>query len=242
MTTQPFKPPHASSKRGLIFYPEHVEMILNGKKTETRRMISERKLKLHQHPAKQPKFACELPPGQFGWSWVEHAGQRQLLFIRNRKKHGAYGKNHLHEVPLPPDATVAQMGTILYAREGVHHKTEGERTLFRYGTTERSTPALPGYTAADWTYIPARLTGFVASRCLMEMTGLRQETLGEITLDGAKREGYGSIQSYQNVWDRMHGAGAFERMRDTPIEVITFRLLFGADLQMVQEMIENSRA
>lgn len=67
--------------------------------------------------------------------------------------------------------------------------------------------------------------------CLIEVVGLGAERLGDITEEDVRKEGYGSISEYMDVWERINGRGSWQP--EKVVYVIDFRLIYDAMLAEV---------
>lgn len=75
--------------------------------------------------------------------------------------------------------------------------------------------------------------------CLIEVTGLRQETLCQIEHKDAMKEGYGSIPEYMDVWERINGSGSWQP--DLEVYVIDFRPVTEAWAKFCKDVKETEK-
>lgn len=91
-------------------------------------------------------------------------------------------------------------------------------------TTTAHRPAVPGRVRGFYTR-PAFVKNPGVPFCRAKILEVYEERLGDITLEGAIAEGYGSVEAYSVIWDEINGRGAWELDQDQLIWVVKFELV-----------------
>ncbi len=101
-------------------------------------------------------------------------------------------------------------------------KTETRRLSL--GLRRERRPARPGVVRGFYTR-PAFCKPPGKPFCRAKILSVHREKLGDITLDGAKREGCSSVDDYVGVWDRVYGLGAWVQHAERLVWVVRFQML-----------------
>lgn len=59
--------------------------------------------------------------------------------------------------------------------------------------------------------------------CRVRITGVRLESLWDLTMDGVHAEGYDTFEEFQDVWDAINGDGSFDS--DPDVWVVEFEVV-----------------
>jgi hypothetical protein len=198
-----------------------VRAILDGRKTQTRRIVKASSRK--QSEWLTPELICKVPHGEIicgGWQMHHpHAGTRQQV--------GDIGVDVAHDSPLGWVKLRYAVGDVLWVKESV--------------VTHASIPQVVGYVADGCTktepWEKLRVSRFMprwASRITLEVTWVRVERLQEISEADAIAEGITDsfpehecnsdrpfAEGYKWLWESIHGKGAWDR--NDWVEVYEFR-------------------
>jgi hypothetical protein len=169
----------------ILFQTEMIRAILEGRKTQTRRIIKpqpEEDIKLIGPEMYNPALADKngfLYPGPEVFGVYTYDGEFGVKF--------PYGK----------------VGDVLWVREtwrGIEQETGGFR--YEYKATEKIN------LVDKWK--PSIFMPREAARIFLEVTDLRVERVRDISEEDARAEGVSSIMSYKGLWCKINGPGSWD--------------------------------
>jgi hypothetical protein len=200
------------AERGIIFSGAMVRALLQGRKTQTRRLLKVPTIGGHRAPVFPPEKGIELEPGDFArgvWHYLATGGG---------------GLSGPYRLP-------AAVGDRLWVRE-TYAKAPP------YGLRYSATDAISDLRKK----IPAIHMPRVASRVTLVVEAVRVEALHAISEDDARAEGttepslrdqggelaqaaWSERQVYQRLWNHIHGPGSWEV--NPQVVALTFRVVPG---------------
>lgn len=198
-------------ERGMIFNVEMVRAILDGRKTQTRRIIKnqpfDRSQYLHDHQ-------IEIISGR-----AENGDEVDGLYAYTKSTGGTWSAK----------CPFGQLGDRLWVREtfaalepGSYEQVkprQGHCQDLRYAATDRLAKSDANIRGYKW--IPSIHMPRYASRILLEITDVRVERLKHIPRDGLIAEGYPAERAtdggeydpflwYRDLWESIYGAGSWQ--------------------------------
>ncbi|WP_368937232.1 hypothetical protein [Morganella morganii] len=169
-------------ERGIIFNAEMVRAILEGRKTQTRRLVNSVPT-THDFHGWIMSSTCAKDEGKAVW---------------------AIGDSPLLKDPIRLNCPLGKIGDRLWVRETWQCGLCTEST-FAYKATHKPTDLEEGWNEKiKWR--PSSQMPRWASRILLEITGVRVERLQSISEEDAKADGFDNSQS-----DAAHSIGWFEK-------------------------------
>ncbi|MEQ9871101.1 hypothetical protein ABRP77_17920 [Pectobacterium odoriferum] len=198
-------------ERGMIFNAEMVRAILDGRKTQTRRIIKnqpfDRSKYRHDHQ-------IEIISGR-----AENGDEVDGLYAYTKSTGGTWSAK----------CPFGQLGDHLWVREtfaalepGSYEQVkprQGHCQDLRYAATDRLAKSDANIRGYKW--IPSIHMPRYASRILLEITDVRVERLKYIPRDGFIAEGYPAERAtgggeydpflwYRDLWESIYGAGSWQ--------------------------------
>lgn len=179
-------------EKPITFSPEMIRAILEGRKTQTRRI------------------GKNLSGGYWdGPKWFHPEIVKNGQFEPGPKIFGIYGDDWHLKAPYAP-------GDLLYVREA--YRLDAKWDFFSPSEVVEQTIDFPIYFEADQSacspsvgrYRHARFMPKVFSRICLEVTDLRAEQLQDITWEDVRAEGFGNITELSVYWDKLHGPGSWD--------------------------------
>jgi hypothetical protein len=205
-------------ERPIIMSRDNPKLILEGRKTQTRRIIKPQPLPSFKHEDAQPG------------DLVFFAGKiHKVRESRGRNQRDA-GQLNAHDYACPYGVA----GDRLWVRETWWHEkgTDFENAAFSDGTIVQSDGDvfhIPDWEPKDknvWKKRPSIHMPGWASRITLEITKVRVERLQDISQSDCEAEGMLGgcrvIQLYRAQWENLHGKGAWDK--NPWVWVIEFRL------------------
>ncbi len=185
-------------ERGIIFNAEMVRAILDGRKTQTRRIIK------------------SVPETHSFHGWVMSSTRAE----EEGKACWAIGDSPLLKEPIRLNCPLGKVGDRLYVRETFKDGVCTESTIAYKATHKPSDLEEGWYEEIKWTpsiHMPRRY-----SRITLEITNIRVERLNDISNDDAKSEGcwYGRgggvpdkaltpSDQFPTLWEEIYGDGSW---------------------------------
>lgn len=228
-------------ERGIIFSAEMVRAILDGRKTQTRRLVKPQPYYSRSNP---PSFSDTEPGDLFICPDLFPTSENRGWVITRCENHGTYhsmGQQEFGQKHCP----YGPVGRRLWVREawgyvgGDEYIYMQERGAVRYHSDFIGNESVPG---GRWRS-PIHMPRF-ASRMTLEVTGIRCERVQDISETDADAEGTTShyyceeptatrdgvhrcqpIEAYRRVWESLHTTPG-TRWEDNPwVWVIDFKKL-----------------
>jgi len=181
------------NEKPILFKTEMVKAIIQGKKTQTRRVL---------YP--QPKSDIILP-----------APLREYTdYLKKMKKKGfhnivtqGYYANHL--IPNPK----ASVGDILWVKETFSYVDFcGDDNGYVYKASENGKNW--SQNTENWKWKPALFFPKEAARLFLKISNIKLEPLQDITEEEARKEGFDSLSAFLELWDKIAKKGS--KFQDNP--------------------------
>ncbi|MFJ5371268.1 hypothetical protein ACIPTP_12190 [Pectobacterium versatile] len=198
-------------ERGMIFNAEMVRAILNGRKTQTRRIIKNQPFDRSQY---RHDHQIEIISGR-----AENGDEVDGLYAYTKSTGGTWSAK----------CPFGQPGDRLWVREtfaalepGSYEQVkprQGHCQDLRYAATDRLAKSDANIRGYKW--IPSIHMPRYASRILLEITDVRVERLKHIPRDGIIAEGYPAERAtdggeydpflwYRDLWESLYGEGSWQ--------------------------------
>lgn len=171
-------------ERPLIFSPQMVRAILDGKKTQTRRILRP-----------QPNKRCVALPKVFG-----EAPFFEAYDVWGNPVDDAFPRGKEDRVSHPPIYT--NIGDIYWVRETWAHGANGG---FVYKADSGSESQRLGHCWRTPIHMPRN-----ATRLFLTVTDIRLHRLQDISEADAKAEGVADIKAFVRLWDEINGGKAWD--------------------------------
>lgn len=188
------------TERGILFSAPMVRALLDGMKTQTRRVV-------------------KMPPS---WDCIVYAdwGNGWWPYRSDDGESPSYDNN---EIPL--NCPYGRTGDHLWVRE-MHRPVWGQTPGYLTGVDYRADPRAKWERLGDQTGAPLKWTPSIHmkreySRILLEVVGVRVERLQDISDDDARAEGCSGYETspfadpvppsgeYRELWEQINGAGTW---------------------------------
>jgi hypothetical protein len=204
-------------ERPLVFSSEMVVAILEGRKTQTRRVVKFRhqtaKMLGQQHEHKY--LQSVYPASEDGWVfWTSIYSDRLAVLTKKAYKHGfqcPHGK----------------AGDRLWVKETwnppINDSDVGKYTAYKATFTYRNGTAIPEVITAFSHWKPSRFMPRWASRIDLEITSVSVERLQDISDTDAKAEGFYAKEILISYWDELNAHRNFPWSSNPWVWVIKFR-------------------
>lgn len=216
------------SERPIIFSGPMVRAILDGRKTQTRRMLKLPTKTYSGGPIyEHPKMG--------GWAVTTHGGGGSFRFGRNGEKIPEPERPGIwHQTTGVGVVAPYEVGDVLWVREtvacGACAPGKPSHWAPSFWRREQGTPANPNglwYQADGLSperpitdrgrWVPSIHMPRWASRITLKVTGVKVERLNDISPTDAEEEGVKCdmsprtfVDHYRNLWERIHGPGSWE--------------------------------
>ncbi|MBP4063487.1 hypothetical protein J9896_08745 [Acinetobacter baumannii] len=223
-------------ERPILFNSEMVRAILEGRKTQTRRLLKEKLI------SEQAEFECGNRPN------VTRSEPNLQYYIDNGCPFGQIGDRlWVRETwRIDPNASGWSMNEDEPCSGWIDYKAGGtsEVTAPSFNAVQKSFPK----GEVDWDFLPFNWRPSIhmprwASRILLEITEIRVERLNEITEADAKAEGLDNSRSeaaiqigwyelpvpaFRRVWEWIYGKGSWKQ--NPWVWVVEFKVIQGGAL------------
>lgn len=209
-------------KRPILFNPEMVRAILEGRKTQTRRLIKMRDGSLCEE--------YDIP------AYDEEAGETRPNYVMDFSKTYPQWKRL--------DCPKGHPGDVLWVREKWnaqntndqwwHEVPHEDRPLWNWAWTN---PVRPAYDAVPPRWLPSIHMPKAACRIMLEIVSVKVERVKEITPEDAQAEGcfsdkaieiagqWSVVTMFKNLWNSINGTEG-KRWEDNPwVWVVEFKVI-----------------